>query len=76
MVTIDDKWCVATCFIILLFILLLLLLLLLLIWNNLGHSIQILGWSYIMTCGPMWVWHVDQCEYAINNLIKILLLGW
>jgi len=28
-------------------------LLLLLLWNNLKHSIQRLGWSYIMTCGPM-----------------------
>jgi hypothetical protein len=23
------------------------------IWNNLKHSIQILGWPYIMTHGPM-----------------------
>jgi hypothetical protein len=35
-----------------------LLLLLLLFWNNLGRSIQILGWTYIMTRGPMQVCYV------------------
>jgi hypothetical protein len=38
---------------VLIFDYLILLLLLLLLWNNLGCSIQILGWSYIMTHGPM-----------------------
>ncbi len=26
--------------------------------NNLGHSIQMFGWFYIMTRGPMWICHV------------------
>jgi hypothetical protein len=26
---------------------------LLLFWDNLKRSIQIIGWPYIMTCGPM-----------------------
>ncbi len=42
------KWCVATCFNIELCKLLLLL-----FWNNVGCSIQMLGWSYIMTHGLM-----------------------
>jgi hypothetical protein len=42
LVTIKGKWCAFTCLNIWLFIIILLLL----FWNNLGHSIQIFGWSY------------------------------
>jgi hypothetical protein len=59
LVTIEGKWSVAMCF----NIWLLLLLLLLLFWNNLGCSIQILGWFYSM-------------PHDIKNVIKILILGW
>jgi hypothetical protein len=47
LVTIECKWCAAMCLNIWLFILLLLLL----FWNDLGHSIQILGWFYNMPRG-------------------------
>jgi len=51
----EDKSCDATCLNIWLFkiIIIIIILLLLLFWNNLRRSIQILGWFYIMTRGPM-----------------------
>ncbi len=51
LVTFESKWCGAMCFNIWLFKIITVLLLL--FWNNLGCSIQIFEWSYIMTHGPM-----------------------
>ncbi len=58
-----SKWCVAMCSNIELIIIIILLLLL--FWNNLQHSIQMLGYVIL--------WHMAQCKYATWHLKKNLI---